>query len=125
LDTGVSQARNRLRQQFTVDQKHRVDNILLCDGNKTIPIYGTQAVEQATDAVLTVNTQKGFPGCDNRYKRLLNEVRVYNDNGQFIGVKNESEVNHIQILNCWQTDEALRRIYEGRGVPLFFKLKEK
>lgn len=102
-----------------------MDNPSLCDGTKTIPIYSTPAVEQKTDAVLTVNSQKGFPGCHDRYKLLLDEIRTYDAQGNFTGVQTKSDVNHIQILNCAQTDEALRRIYEGRGVPIFFKLREK
>lgn len=113
------------KKKMDVQVKHRVDDASLCDGIKTIPIYTTPAVEQTTDAVLTSNSQKGFPGCHDRYKLLLNEVRTYNTNGQFVGIENRSDVNHIQLLNCLQTDEALRRIYEGRGVPIFFKLKEK
>ncbi|MFT5725464.1 MAG: pimeloyl-ACP methyl ester carboxylesterase [Bacteroidia bacterium] len=113
------------KQKILIDDKTRVDHPSLCDGINVIPIYGSPAVEQKTDAVITVNTQKGFPGCDSRYKLLLNEVRVYNDQGKLVSIKNQSDVNHIQILNCSQTDEALRRVYEGRGVPIFFKLKEK
>jgi len=110
---------------FSIDIKHRVASRDLCDGNLTIPIYKNVSVEQSTGAVLSVKSQKGFPGCHDRYKLLLNEVREYNSNNAFIGVRQQSDVNHIQMLNCWQTDEALRRIYEGRGVPVFFKLREK
>ena len=98
---------------------------VVVDGNKTIPIYRNVSVEQPTDAVLSVKSQKGFPGCHDRYKLLLNEVREYDTNNSFMGIRQQSDVNHIQILNCWQTDEALRRVYEGRGVPVFFKLREK
>lgn len=113
------------KKTIEIENRHRVDNPSLCDGTKTIPIYSTPAVEQKTDAVLTVNSQKGFPGCHDRYKLLLDEIRTYDAQGNFTGVQTKSDVNHIQILNCAQTDEALRRIYEGRGVPIFFKLREK
>lgn len=113
------------KKTIEVEQKHRVDDVSLCDGTNTVPIYSTPAVEQRTDAVLTVNSQKGFPGCHNRYKLLLDEVRTYDAQGSYTGLNRKSDVNHIQMLNCSQTDEALRRVYEGRGVPIFFKLKEK
>ena len=109
----------------TVTQKHRITDRTLCDGNQVIPIYETPSVEETTDAVVPVSSQTGFPGCSPRYKNLMNEVRVYRADGSFSHVVTQSDVNHIQMINCAQTDEALRRIYEGRGVPVFFKLEEK
>jgi len=50
---------------------------------------------------------------------------MYDEHGNLVTIKQQGDVNHIQMLNCNQTEEALRRIYEGRGVPSFFKLEKK
>ncbi len=114
-----------IKRDVIIDIKHKVDTKDQCTGIKTVPIYENRIIEYPSDAVLTVESQTAFPGCHDRYKHELNEVSVYDSNGQLIGVKTEGAVNHIQMLNCTQTDEALRRIYEGRGVPEFFRLREK
>lgn len=110
---------------ITVTQKHRITDKNLCDGNQVIPIYETPSVEEATDAVVPISSQMGFPGCLPQHKHLMNEVRIYKADGSFSHIAIKSDVNHIQMINCSQTDEALRRVYEGRGVPQFFKLTEK
>jgi len=56
---------------------------------------------------------------------MMDEYGVYDEHGNLVTIKQQGDVNHIQMLNCNQTEEALRRIYEGRGVPSFFKLEKK
>ena len=105
--------------------QHWVKDKNLCEGEVAIPIYQYSLPDRYSDAVVLESSQKAFPGCPERYKNLMDEYRVYDEQGNLVKIKRQSDVNHIQMLNCNQTDEALRRIYEGRGVPSFFKLYKK
>jgi len=105
--------------------KHWVKDKSLCEGEIAIPIYQNATPDRFSDAVVLESSQKAFPGCPERYKNMMDEYRMYDEHGNLVTIKQQGDVNHIQMLNCNQTEEALRRIYEGRGVPSFFKLEKK
>jgi triacylglycerol esterase/lipase EstA (alpha/beta hydrolase family) len=117
----VREVVNRGGPPVTRIVKKRVASPNDCDGHYVSPIVEDVLIEIPTDATVTVPSQKALPGCISDYVHEMNEV-LDHQKPDWNKVIIRSGVNHMQERNSDQTDAMLRRIYEGRDTPLFFRL---
>ncbi len=75
-------------------------------------------IETPSDATVLASSAKAFPGCIDDYKNFMGPVPLPG------GGMSRGKVNHLQMRNCIETDDALRKIYNGDDVtmPEFFRL---